>query len=215
MAEELGKIERPSAEEFGVGRKVFYVPLVFSPMDPETDLLDLVNRYWDEVGDQVANLEAKLGNIAKVYHEMVPVGGEDGAKIIEELSTGSYKVSRKWLDSGAELQPIEEAEELAEFIDWSKCLFIGMQSVKVATKIFDFYREAQKLRSENITKRLDGTLKEGEIGVLLMREGHQVQYPSDVKVFYVAPPSLDEIHRWMRARADKAQAGDTNGQDSG
>ena len=215
MAEELGKIERPSAEEFGVGRKVFYVPLVFSPMDPETDLLDLVNRYWDEVGDQVANLEAKLGNIAKVYHEMVPVGGEDGAKIIEELSTGSYKVSRKWLDSGAELQPIEEAEELAEFIDWSKCLFIGMQSVKVATKIFDFYREAQKLRSENITKRLDETLKEGEIGVLLMREGHQVQYPSDVKVFYIAPPSLDEIHRWMRARADKAQAGDTNGQDSG
>ena len=215
MAEELGKIERPSAEEFGVGRKVFYVPLVFSPMDPETDLLDLVNRYWDEVGDQVANLEAKLGKIAKVYHEMVPVGGEDGAKIIEELSTGSYKVSRKWLDSGAELQPIEEAEELAEFIDWSKCLFIGMQSVKVATKIFDFYREAQKLRSENITKRLDETLKEGEIGVLLMREGHQVQYPSDVKVFYIAPPSLDEIHRWMRARADKAQAGDTNGQDSG
>jgi hypothetical protein len=215
MAEELGKIERPSAEEFGVGRKVFYVPLVFSPMDPETDLLDLVNRYWDEVGDQVANLEAKLGNIAKVYHEMVPVGGEDGAKIIEELSAGSYKVSRKWLDSGAELQPIEEAEELAEFIDWSKCLFIGMQSVKVATKIFDFYREAQKLRSENITKRLDETLKEGEIGVLLMREGHQVQYPSDVKVFYIAPPSLDEIHRWMRARVDKAQAGDTNGQDSG
>jgi hypothetical protein len=215
MAEELGKIEKPSAEEFDVGRKVFYVPLVFSPMDPETDLLALVNRYWDEVGDQVANLEAKLGNIAKVYHEMVPVGGEDGAKIIEELSTGSYKVSRKWLDGGAELQPIEEAEELAEFIDWSKCLFIGMQSVKVATKIFDFYREAHKLRSENITKRLDESLKEGEIGVLLMREGHQVQYPSDVKVFYIAPPSLDEIHRWMRARADKAQAGDTNGQDSG
>ena len=215
MAEELGKIERPLAGEFGAGRKLFYVPLIFTPMEPETDLLNLVDRYWDEVGEQVANLEAKLGDVAKVYHEMVPVGGEDGANIIEELNAGSYKVSKKWLDNGADLEPIEEADELAEFMDWSKCMLIGMQSVKVATKIFEFYRESQKLRIENISKRLDETLKEEEIGVLLMREGHQVQYPSDVKVFYVAPPSLDEIHRWMRAQAGKDQAGDTDGQGSG
>ena len=109
----------------------------------------------------------------------------------------------------------EEAEELAEFMDWSRCLLIGMQSVNAATKIVEFYRESQKRRSENIGKRLDETLKEGEIGVLLMREGHQIQYPEDVKVFYVAPPSLDEIHRWMRAQAGKEQAGDTDGQDTG
>jgi hypothetical protein len=33
-----------------------------------------------------------------------------------------------------------------------------------------------------------------------MREGHQVQFPSDIQVFYVAPPSLDEIKRWLKEK---------------
>jgi hypothetical protein len=33
-----------------------------------------------------------------------------------------------------------------------------------------------------------------------MRENHQVQFPPDVQVFYIAPPALDEIRRWLRER---------------
>jgi hypothetical protein len=28
-----------------------------------------------------------------------------------------------------------------------------------------------------------------------------IQFPKDVEVFSVAPPALDEIHRWLRSRA--------------
>ncbi len=38
-----------------------------------------------------------------------------------------------------------------------------------------------------------------------MREGHQVQFPTDIEVFYVAPPGLDEIKRWIRAREEEPQ----------
>ena len=41
-----------------------------------------------------------------------------------------------------------------------------------------------------------------EIGLLLIREGHQVQFPSDIEVFYIAPPSLDAIKRWVSERAN-------------
>ena len=215
MAEELGRVEKPSVEEFGTGRKLFYVPLLFSPMEPEKDLSEMVNRYWEEVGEHVSNLEAKLGNVGRVYHELVPVGGEEGIKIMGELNIGSYQVSKKWLEGGAELQPIEDPEELAEFMDWSRCLSIGLQSAKVLNELYEFYQEVQKQRRENITKRIDETLKEGEIGVLLMREGHQAQYPSDVKVFYVAPPSLDEIRRWLRDRENEMKAKDADGQEPG
>ena len=38
-----------------------------------------------------------------------------------------------------------------------------------------------------------------------MRENHQVQFPPDVQVFYVAPPALDEIRRWLREREAKPE----------
>jgi len=38
-----------------------------------------------------------------------------------------------------------------------------------------------------------------------MREGHQLQFPSNIQILYVAPPTLDEIKRWLRARADELQ----------
>jgi len=205
MSEELGKIEKPSAEQFGGGRKLFYVPLLFTPRRPEPDFDEMVNRYWDQVADQIANLEEKLGGVTRVYHELVPVGGEEGAAVIEELNAASYRIIRKWLDSGAELQPIEDAPELAEFMDWSRCLAIGLQSSKAVTKVYEFYSEVRKQRNEHISKRIDETLKECEIGVVLMREGHEVQYPAGVQVFYVAPPALDAIHRWIRAREEEAQ----------
>ena len=40
---------------------------------------------------------------------------------------------------------------------------------------------------------------------MFIREGHQVQFPSDIQVFYVAPPALDEIKRWLRDRAHAAE----------
>ena len=102
------------------------------------------------------------------------------------------------LDRGAELQPLEDAEVLSEFMDWSRCLSIGLQSQAAVTKVIQFYSDAQKRRNEHIAKQIDETLKVGDIGLLLMREGHQVQFPTDIQVFYVAPPALDELKRWLR-----------------
>jgi len=38
-----------------------------------------------------------------------------------------------------------------------------------------------------------------------MREGHQVNFPPDIQLFYVAPPALDELKRWLRER-EQAEA---------
>jgi hypothetical protein len=160
----------------------------------------MVNRYWEQVDAQVANLEMKLSEVNKVYHELIPAGGEEGAKTIEELNSGSYRIAKARLDKGAELQPIEDRELLTEFMDWSKCLAVGLQSQKAFTKVLESYTEAQKRRNDHIARQIDETLKDNESGILLMREGHQVQFPSDIQVFYVAPPSLDEIKRWLKEK---------------
>lgn len=198
MSEELGRIERPPAEEFHGSRKLYFVPLVFTPREPPAELLEKVNKYWDQVEAQIVNLEGKLGSVNKIYHELVPVGGEEGAKAIKELNEGSSIITGTRIEKGAELQPLEDAEALAEFMDWGRCLAVGLQSQKAVTKVYEFYLEAQKRRNEYIAKQIDDTLKEGETGILLMTEGNRVQFPSEMQVFYVAPPALDEIKRWLR-----------------
>ena len=75
---------------------------------------------------------------------------------------------------------------------------IGLQNQKVLAKVYESYTEAGKKRNEFMTRHIDETLKAEEIGIMFMREGHQVQFPSEIEVFYVAPPALDEINRWLR-----------------
>ena len=82
---------------------------------------------------------------------------------------------------------------------------IGLQNQEVFAKVYGFYAAASKKRNEYIAKRIDETLEADETGILFMREGHQVQFPSDIQVFYVAPPALDEIKRWLRDRETKSQ----------
>jgi hypothetical protein len=89
-------------------------------------------------------------------------------------------------------------------MDWNRCLIVGLQNPKVTTKVYEFYLEAAKKRNEQIARKIDATLKDDEIGLLLMREGHQVQFPADIQVFYVSPPALDEIKRWLRERESEA-----------
>jgi len=198
MSEELGKIEKPAAEEFATGRKLYFVPLILSPQEPPADLEEKLKKYWGEVESHITNLESKLGSVNKVYHELVPTGSEEGAKAIEELNIGSYHIIKARLDKKAELQPIDDIELLTEFMDWGKCLASGLQNQKVIVSVYESYIEVQKRRNSHIEKQIDETLKDNETGILLMREGHQVQFPSDIHVFYVAPPSLDEIKRWLR-----------------
>jgi hypothetical protein len=206
MAEELGKIEKPPVENFKKGRKLFFVPLIYGGKDLPEEYMVKFHKYWEQVEKQVAELSAKLGEVNRVYHELIAASGEDAMKTIEELSEKSHKIVQGCLEKKAQLEAVEDGDILTEFMDWSRCLVIGLQNPKVVAKIYDFYIETGKKRNEYITKKIDETLKENEIGLLLMRENHQVQFPPDIQVFYVAPPALDEIKRWLRERESKPEA---------
>jgi len=205
MSQELGKIEKPQAGEFKEGRKLYFVPLIYCEKEPQAEYLEKFNNYWCQVENQVSSLELKLGKIDKIYHELISVGGDDGAKVIKDLNDKSYQIVEHRLDKGTKLEATEEAELLTEFMDWSRCLVIGLQNQKVFTRVYEYYTEASKRRNEHIAKKIDETLKQDEVGILFMREGHQVQFPPDIKVFYVVPPALDEIKRWLRDQGAKSQ----------
>jgi len=207
MAEELGKIEKPPVEEFKKGRKLYFIPLIYHGEEAPDEYVEKFTKYWEQVEKQIEELALKLGKVNRIYHELIPAGGEDGSEAIKELNDKSHKIIQTCLDKGAQLEAVEEGDLLTEFMDWSRCLIVGLQNQKVFTKVYESYTEVSKKRNEYIAGKIDETLKTDEIGILLMRENHQVQFPSDIQVFYVAPPALDEIKRWLRGREIKSGDG--------
>jgi hypothetical protein len=198
MAEELGKIEKPSVEKFKKGRKLYFIPLIYRSAGFPEDYIQKFNKYWEQVEKQISELALKLGEVNKVYHELIAVSGEGGIAAINELNDSSHKIVQACLEKKAQLEAVEEADLLTEFMDWSRCLVIGLQNPRVLSKVYESYIEVGKKRNEYIARKIDETLKEDEIGLVLMRENHQVQFASDIQVFYVSPPALDEIKRWLR-----------------
>jgi hypothetical protein len=205
MAQELGKISKPEANSFKQGRKLLLVPLIYLYEDAPPEYIEGFDLYWNQVAEHIGNMEAKLSKVSRVYHESIGLGGEDGLKIMEKLNPKSCQVCKQKCQSGAELEVIEDMDLASECMDWERCLLVGLLSDTVARKVSEFYMEASRKRCEHINKRIDETLKADEIAILFIREGHRLQFPDDIEVFSVAPPALDEIHRWLRAHTSKKE----------
>ena len=201
MSEQLGKIEKPEAEQFHGKRKLLLVTLVFPEEDAPLEYVEKLNRYWEQISQHIANLEAKIGKVCHVYHESVFEGKEAGLATLEKLSPDSYLFVKSKCEGGAILQATEDRDLMAETMDWERFILTGFISQKVASQVTESYFQAIKRRYEHIKQAIEKSLKANEVGLLLIREGHQVQFPPDVEVFLVAPPALDELRRWQRERA--------------
>jgi hypothetical protein len=201
MAPELGKINKPEAGSFKHSRKLFLVPLIYSAKDAPTEYIQKFDLYWQQVNVHIENLETKLGNIKRVYHESITIGDENSIQIMERLNPKSCQIASQKFQSGAKIEVIEDRQLAEECMDWERCLLVGLLSDAVVRKVSEFYVDAAKKRYEHISKRIDKTLQADEVAVLFIREGAMIQFPKDIEVFSVSPPALDEIHRWLRNRA--------------
>ena len=198
MAEELGRITKPEAEQFKDGRRLFLVPLIFTPPAPPRELQEIVERYWHEALSQINGLEARIGSVKRIYHEMVALDGEGGLSTLGSMNTGSHNLAKILVERGGCFTSVEDIDLLNEFMDWGRCLSTGLYSHKVLNTVLQSYQETQNRRNQEMASRLDKSLGSDEIGLLIVTENHRIQFPSDIEVFYVAPPALDEYKRWLR-----------------
>lgn len=199
MAEELGKIEKLDIEQFGL-RKIYVVPLLYSGTDAPPEYKEKLEKYWREVNEQIANQEVKVGKIKRIYHESMSVGGAEGLKIIAEINPLSHLIAKDKFESGAVFEATEQAELADECMDWERCLLMGLFTQKAIKTIAELYEQCSMKRFEYIAQRIDATLQKGEAAILFIREGHMIKFARDIEVFNVAPPGLDDIHRWLRDR---------------
>ena len=205
----LGQFPKPEADQYSGQRKLFLVPTFPVYLSAEDEGRNLLDRYWSEVRDNVHSLERSLGPVARVYHESLFAEGEEGMRLLEQLNPSGYSFISALCQSTAELVATEDRVTVEENFDWQRCLSIGLMSEAVQNAAVEGYRRTTQSRYEQVRERIDATLAEGETGALFISEDHGVQFPADVQVFYVAPPALDGLKRWLaeRMRAVGGQAG--------
>ena len=198
MTQEIGRISRPSADQYQGVRKLLLVPLVYGPRAGTEEGMEILQRYWDQMRSQVASLESALGTLAHIYHESLTQGGDEGLRQLEGADQRSHGFVQAKCQAGSVLEPTEDPVLLAETLDLQRCLMLPFVSENVSRRIQEWFSESNRKRYEHISSQIDSTLGEKEMGLLLISERHQVQFPSDIEVFYVSPPALDEFRRWIQ-----------------
>ena len=205
MAQELGRISRPTSAQYEGVRKLLLAPLVYGPPGEVPEGVAALQNYWDQMKVQVKSLAGALGGLHRLYHESLSHGGEEGLDLLQQADRRSHAFFQAECEAGAVLEATEDSPALIETLDLQRCLMLPLASERVATQLHQWFNEANKSRYEHIAARIDATLGENEVGLLLVSEHHQIQFPQDIEVFYVSPPALDEFRRWLQNWLERQQ----------
>ena len=197
MTTPITNIPKPEAKRFKDARKVFLVPIYIIPPGISNEGDVILERYWTEVRDHLNNLQMSLGKAGHIFHEAIFDGGDEGMKAVEILNFKAYPLIQDMCESGGKLEATEDKMAVHESSDWQRCLSVGLLSDKVSSMALNGYQDSTTRRYEHISNRIDTILKPDSIAVLFIREDHRVQFPTDIQIFYIAPPSLQSLKQWL------------------
>lgn len=204
---ELGKIDRPGAETFTGKRKLYCVANIYPVEDAPDDYKELFNKYWDEVVQQIDKIEA-AGKIKKIFCEIIHLNGDEALNILAKINERIPQIIKKKLEEGGTLFPLESEEIFGPLTDWGNCLRV-VYTKDVFTKVLEFYTEFSNKRLQHILGTIDTNLSEAEAGLLIMKDEDRakLQFPMDIEVFLVTPPSYDDIIKWFREKLNRRSTG--------
>ena len=189
----LGSTGKAEAQQFDRKRKLFLVPLVTIPPQLEEQISELADTHWGQIRDQLQNLEKSLGTIRHVFHELIHDEGEAGVQLLSQISPRSASLVKEITDSSGHLEQTEDQDLLFELSDWQRCLSMGLVSQKVSSLASESYQTAMNDRYVHIGAKIDEVLEEDGVAALFIAEDHRVQFPSDIQVFYVSPPTQNQL----------------------
>jgi len=175
-------------------RKLLYIPIVHAPEDFGSHLAEVKSQYiarhglpkwrdhtetldkfWRELSEALLTLPVDYTKV-NVYQDSLPVCGRE-LEIVEKLARDgnrNYQLLFKLVKKGATVMGSEDPSLLIEERDR-----IARQHVA------NSYDDLMGRRDEYIAQRIASTLKDEEIGLLLMGALHRVveRLPKDIQVY--------------------------------
>jgi hypothetical protein len=126
----------------------------------------------------------------RIYQDGMPVAGEDARRIVNEVADAgspNYQLVRELLARGAQIERTEDAGLLREEYELVRKLAAARGPLEKAQAAQAYRQRGDALlraRDTFIARRIDETLKEGELGLLLIGALHRVadDLPPDIEV---------------------------------
>lgn len=197
-----------------MARKLIYVRIVHSQADLGTAAQSLgaigkdrlsaegwrkhqqrVAAFWGRLRVEVMErVEKELPGTGweklRIYQDGMPAGAEIARRIVEEVAEkGSlnYQMLRELLKRGARLEKTEHAGLLREEYRLIRQIVAAASPAEREQAQQSYRRRSEALlgqRDRFIAKRIDQTLKEGEVGVLFIGASHRVipYLPGDIEI---------------------------------
>jgi len=154
-----------------------------------------VARFWDKLRTELElRLERELPGAdwgrMRIYQDGMPVAGEDARRIVDEVAEAgspNYRLVRDLVARGAQIERTEDPGLLREEYELARALATARGPVEEAQAVQAYrQRGGELLRARDIfiARRIDETLKEGQLGLLFIGALHRVaEYlPPDIEV---------------------------------
>ena len=203
MAQNFGKIDKPLVGSFKGKRKILLVPLLYGPPPEVEEGNTILNRYWDQVNAQITSLESSLGPINFVYVEYITLNKAEAMEQVKFMHKGVQTIIQLRENNSSIVQATEHEAILSQFIDLQRLMMFPFTSEKISSEIQIWYRNIAQQRYEYISDIIGSTLKDDQMGILIINENHQVQFAPDIEVIFVSPPALDEFRKWLASWINK------------
>ncbi len=177
-------------------RKLLYVPIIH--MEPDLGSLaqdvgrmssqiygeerwekhkQSVSNFWDSISDYFDSLDASP---LKIYQDGLMANGMLGLKIIEEgaqRGSKNHQIVLKLIKRGGEIRKTEEVSLLKEEYEHIIKLSRSESLLERGLAYLQYKMRKSRLNEERdkfIAKTINGTLQEGETGVLFIGAYHEV-----------------------------------------
>lgn len=174
-------------------RRIIYVPRMYTV---EEIMLATGRKVSEAVKGEIKsfwrNLEGRLskfGRIDKVYRDMITADGEEGIQQLSIIDPYNFEVVKALLKKGAKLVGTEDPLLIKEAEAWVGSMAWGSPSA------IELFRENLKDRNNYISKRIDETLKLGEVGILFIEPSRELEFPQELEVVRVRSDSLDFLKK--------------------
>jgi hypothetical protein len=193
----LGKINKPEIAKYKDKKKIYFIKNLYLPQNATEEYKAIFFRYWDEVKEHLAKLEA-AGKVSKIFCESIYMSGKESMKVINAMNTRLEKIIKDKIEAGAKMIPLEDKEIFGAYVDWNNCLML-VRTPGVYEKIHDFFKETIDNRFKHIRSVLQENIKDAEAGLLIMRDGDRehLELPDDIEFFHITPPAYDDLRQFI------------------
>ncbi len=155
------------------------------------DFASKTTEFWSYVEDK---LRMYLAKIQRVYRDEIFQHGDPALHYLSSIDQENYSLVKRLVEHGAAVEATEDSMLIAESQAWLE-MTMRQPSGTIAQ---EFYHVTMRERDEYVSKKIEETLKEDELGILFLEPTRSIKLNEQIKVIKMCRfDPADYVRSWQ------------------